>query len=420
MSKIWKKICDNILAPSQLNGGQIIAMLTPAGRSPELRRHAAAVIFARVQLIAGIFAVLVPFGSIIDLMVFDSPTALKLIAMRIASAAIFVALAWPRELSVTRAYAQALSALLVLLLVPPLFHVLSADLLNSATVTQSQKLVAQLYAYLPTIVLGGLAIFPLTALETLLLALPVITIGFGSTLLAEPMLTLAQYGGTLWFMCMMLGVAMFSGMSQSHYMATLVFKAMHDPLTMAYTRQSGEEAINLLFRLNEMSGKPLTVAFIDLDKFKSINDSFGHEAGDQCLRALADTLRVALRRSDLLIRWGGEEFIAVLPDTPLANVHTLLSRLRDSGLGKRPDGSLLTASIGIANSQEDNVHGWEVLIQRADQRMYAAKQQGRNRAVWPDGSAMSLARDGDGNGDGVGIGDDDTLSATVATIAKAE
>lgn len=407
MTLIWKKICDNILAPSQLNGSQIVAMLTPAGRSPELRRHAASVIFARVQLIAGIFAVLVPLCSVIDLLVFDTQTALRLVGMRFASAAIFVALAWPRELSVTRGYGQALGALLVLLLVPPLFHVASADLLSHAANTHVQQLVAQLYAYLPTIVLGGLAIFPLTALETLLLALPVIGIGFGSTLLAEPTLTLAQYGGTLWFMCMMLGVAMFSGMSQCHYMATLVFKAMHDPLTTAYTRQSGEEAISLLYRLSNMATKPLTVAFIDLDRFKSINDNFGHEAGDQCLRALADTLRAALRRSDLLIRWGGEEFVAVLPDTPLENVSTLLARLRDSGLGERPDGTPLTASIGIANSQEENVSGWETLIQRADQRMYAAKEQGRNRAIWPDGTSLSLARD------------DEPTSSTDATTSKA-
>ncbi|WP_306604330.1 diguanylate cyclase [Azonexus sp.] len=407
MTLIWKKICDNILAPSQLNGSQIVAMLTPAGRSPELRRHAASVIFARVQLIAGIFAVLVPLCSVIDLLVFDTQTALRLVGMRFASAGIFIALAWPRELSVTRGYGQALGALLILLLVPPLFHVMSADMLSRAANTHVQQLVAQLYAYLPTIVLGGLAIFPLTALETLILALPVIGIGFGNTLLAEPMLTLAQYGGTLWFMCMMLGVAMFSGMSQCHYMATLVFKAMHDPLTTAYTRQSGEEAINLLYRLNHMAAKPLTVAFIDLDRFKSINDNFGHEAGDQCLRALADTIRAALRRSDLLIRWGGEEFVAVLPDTPLDNVSTLLTRLRDSGLGERPDGTPLTASIGIANSLEENVSGWETLIQRADQRMYAAKEQGRNRAIWPDGTSLSLARD------------DEPTSSTDATTSKA-
>jgi len=384
------RISENILAPSQLSSQQLLDMLTPAGRSNELRRHAASVIVARVQLIAGLFAILVPFFAIIDLLVFDFATASKLIGLRLVSTAIFAALAWPREASLTRPYAQALAALLFLLLVPSVFHLLSAEMLQQASQTNAQKLVAQLYAYLPTIVLGGLAIFPLTALEALLFALPVIGMGLASLLLGETPPTLMQYGGTLWFMLMMLGVAMFSGMSQCHYMATLVVRAMHDPLTNAYTRRSGEDALKLLFRLNHMAGKPLTLAFIDLDRFKEVNDLFGHEAGDHCLRQMADQLRAGLRRSDLLIRWGGEEFVAVLPDTPLDKVPALLVRLRQQGLGQRPDGRQLTASIGIASNQETGIGSYESLVLRADLRMYEAKRQGRDAVVWPDGSCQPL------------------------------
>ncbi|MFV5214997.1 diguanylate cyclase [Azonexus caeni] len=390
MKSLRTRISENILAPSQLSSKQLLDMLTPAGRSNELRRHAASVIVARVQLIAGLFAILVPFFAIIDLVVFDLATAGKLIALRLASTAIFAALAWPREASLTRPYTQALAALLVLLLVPSLFHLLSADMLAQASQTNAQKLVAQLYTYLPTIVLGGLAIFPLTALEALLFALPVIGMGLAGLILGGSAPDLAQYGGTLWFMLMMLGVAMFSGMSQCHYMATLVVRAMHDPLTGAYTRRSGEDALKLLFRLNRMAGKPLTVAFIDLDRFKEINDLFGHEAGDQCLRLLADNLRAGLRRSDLLIRWGGEEFVAVLPDTPLDKVPMLLLRLRQQGLGQRPDGRQMTASFGIACSDEEGIAACEALVWRADRRMYEAKRQGRDAVVWPDGSCQPL------------------------------
>lgn len=390
MKSLRRRISENILAPSQLGSRQLLDMLTPAGRSPELRRHAASVIVARVQLIAGLFAILVPFFAIVDLLVFEFDLALRLIGLRLVSTAIFAALAWPREASLTRPYAQALLTLLVLLLVPSLFHLLSADLLAHPGMTEAQQLVAQLYAYLPTIVLGGLAIFPLTALETLLLAIPVITMGLSALLAADVAPTLGQYGGTLWFMLMMLGVAMFSGMSQCHYMATLVFRAMHDPLTGAYTRRSGEEALRLMLRLNQMSGKPLVLAFLDLDRFKEVNDLFGHEAGDDCLRQFADALRAGLRRSDLLIRWGGEEFVTALPDTPLDKVPTLLARLRQQGLGRRPDGRPLTASIGIAESNETGVTSWETLIHRADRRMYEAKHHGRDAVVWPDGEIQSL------------------------------
>ena len=298
MTPLWQSISRHIVAPSQLNASQLLTLLTPAGRSLHLQRHAATVILARVQLIAALFAVLVPLCSIVDLLVFPAGLAWQLVLLRLLSALLFVALAWPRELSTTHPYRQALLHLLGLLMIPPLFHLLAADALLGAGATQAQRLVTQLYAYLPTIVLGGLAIFPLTALETLGLALPVIATGLlGAT--SGQSLSLEQHGGTLWFMTMMLGVAVFSGMSQCHYMATLVLKAMHDPLTGAFTRQSGEEALNLLFRLNAMADKPLTLAFFDLDHFKSINDTWGHEAGDRCLQTLADRIRQGLRRSDL-------------------------------------------------------------------------------------------------------------------------
>lgn len=391
LNHFWQSIRDNIVAPSRLNLGQFRTLLLPQGRSLPLRRYTAAVIVARVQLIAALFAVLVPLCAIVDLLVFDGATAAWMLALRLFSAGLFVLLAWPREISTVAPYRQAMTLLAMLLLIPPLFHLLSADMLHAAAQTDVQRLLARLYGYLPTIVLGGLAIFPLTALEIGLLALPVIGTAFIGFLVEGVQFNLAEQGGTLWFMLMMLGVSMFSGMSQCHYMANLVHRAMHDPLTGAYTRRSGEEALSLLFRLGEMSGKPLSVAFIDLDRFKSVNDEFGHEAGDAALRTLAECLRQGLRRSDLLVRWGGEEFLAVLPDTPPANILGLFQRLRERGLGARPDGVPLTASIGIACGDEPEITGWPALIARADQRMYAAKEQGRDRIALDDGAAVPLA-----------------------------
>jgi len=389
MNKLWQSLCERIVAPAQLDHGQLSGLLTPAGTSPHLRRHAATVILARVQLIAALFAVLVPLCSVIDLLVFDTDVALRLTGLRLLSAALFVSLAWPRQQSAPHPYTQAIGTLLILLLIPSLFHLFSVDMLAHANQTREQRLVVQLYAYLPTVVLGGLAIFPLTALETLLLALPVIGTGLGALALGNQTISLEQQGGTLWFMVMMLGVAMFSGMSQCQYMSALVMKALYDPLTGAYTRQSGSEALDLNFRLSAMTGRPLSLLFIDLDHFKAINDNHGHEAGDQALRTMADGIRRTLRRNDILIRWGGEEFVAVLPETPLDNVSTLLHRLR-LAFGQRPEGTPLTASIGVAESHTDAAANWAALVALADQRMYAAKHRGRDCAVLPDGSQQSL------------------------------
>lgn len=391
MSTFWQTIRDHLLGPTRLNRVRIRALLVPAGRDIHLRRHAASVIIARVQLISALFAILVPLWSVVDLAVFPPATAGAMFLLRLASALVFVALAWPRELSAEHPYTQAVLMLLTMLMVPPLFYLLSLGLIDAGNGEGGRQLVTQLYAYMPTIVLGGLAIFPLTALETLLFALPVLFSAFAGLLVKGEVFTLAQHGATLWFMAMMLGVAMFSGMSQCHYMATLVYKAATDPLTSAYTRNSGMEALELLFRLASLGGRPLTIVFFDLDHFKSVNDQFGHDAGDQVLRETARGIREALRRSDILIRWGGEEFVAVLPDTPAVNILPLLSRLRRQHFGLRPDGSPVTASIGVADSLADAVHGWNDLVNLADQRMYAAKHAGRDCAVLPGELRLDLA-----------------------------
>ncbi|THF63534.1 GGDEF domain-containing protein [Pseudothauera rhizosphaerae] len=355
-----------------------------------MRRHAALVIIARVQLISALFAVLVPLWSVVDVLVFDSHTAAWLVVLRLASAAVFVGLAWPRQVSPSHPYLQAVIMLLIMLMVPPAFYLVSLQLIDASALVNGQFLVMQLYAFMPTIVLGGLAIFPLTALEILLFSLPVLGIAVTGMVSGGAELALDQHGATLWFMLMMMGVAMFSGMSQSHYMESLVHKAMTDPLTGAYTRRSGTEALELMFRLSSMSAKPLAVAFFDLDRFKTINDQYGHDAGDQVLCALVERLRQTLRRGDVLVRWGGEEFIAILPEMPADQMPAFLRRLREAGFGTRPDGSPLTASIGVTESLADGVLDWPVLVELADQRMYEAKRGGRDRAVLPGDVSVPL------------------------------
>ncbi len=391
MTRLWNTLSQHIVAPTRLGLDQLPGLLAPFRRTPAIRRHAAAVIVARVQFICALFALLVPLWSAIDLWVFDGATAWPLVGLRLASAGAFVALAWPRELSTERPYLQAVAMLLGMMMVPPLFYLASLQLIDPAGLDDWQRLMAQLYALMPTVVLGGLAIFPLTALEILLFSLPVLGVAGLGMATGGAELALQQQGAALWFMVMMMGVAMFSGMSQSHYMESLVHTAMTDPLTGAYSRRSGAEALQLMFRLASMSGKPLTVLFLDLDRFKAINDEHGHDAGDRALCALVNHVRATLRRGDVLVRWGGEEFVAVLPDMPAREVPALLRRLCAGGLGCRPDGSALTASIGVAESLADAVPDWPALVELADRRMYAAKHGGRDRAVLPDGAVVAFA-----------------------------
>lgn len=125
-------------------------------------------------------------------------------------------------------------------------------------------------------------------------------------------------------------------------------------------------------------GEPLSVAFFDLDHFKVINDAYGHDAGDQVLCQFTQLLGATVREQDLLVRWGGEEFVLLL-EAKRADAYEILQRLQAKGFGLRPDGGPLTASVGLAEREADCASSMEKLIELADQRMYRAKRAGRNR-----------------------------------------
>lgn len=383
-----QSLVRSLLAPIKLSREQVMSLISPLSHAGHIRRHVATVTMSRVRMVSTLFALLVPLWSVVDWWVFDWPEWALMTGLRVASAVVFLALAWPREVSSLRPYLQARTLLMIMLLVPPAFYLASLQVVSGLRLDGEMSLLMQLYGLLPSIVLAGLAIFPLTALEVLLFSAPALACFAVGVVMSGQEISLAAQGPALWFMGLTIGVSMFSGMTQLHYMTTLVNKAMSDPLTGAYTRRSGGEALDLLFRLSTMSGKPLTIAFFDLDHFKSINDTYGHEAGDQALRTMVDSLRAGLRRSDHVVRWGGEEFLAVLPDMSMDGMEVLLRRLRQTGFGPRPDGTPLTASIGIAERIADDATDWDALVELADQRMYEAKRSGRDRAVLRDHQAI--------------------------------
>jgi diguanylate cyclase (GGDEF)-like protein len=133
------------------------------------------------------------------------------------------------------------------------------------------------------------------------------------------------------------------------------------------------------------SGESLGFIMMDLDRFKSVNDTYGHQAGDAALKHTADLLKTRARASDILIRYGGEEFLAVLPDTDLPGAVELANSLRER-IQNNPltYGDLevqLRASLGVAVLPPDQDIDVKEMIGRADKALYAAKEMGRNRVV---------------------------------------
>lgn len=158
--------------------------------------------------------------------------------------------------------------------------------------------------------------------------------------------------------------------------------ASHDPLTQVLNARAYYASCEQQILQSQRSGQSFSVLFIDLDHFKSINDTHGHAAGDEVLRAVARALRDQLRRTDLLGRIGGEEFSVFLPDTELSGARTVAENLRIAIQQCRPqvgdDFLTITASIGVA-SRSPSVQSIQAIQQRADEAMYEAKKAGRNR-----------------------------------------
>lgn len=350
-----------------------------------ISRHRAWTISRRVKLVSAIFAVLTPLWIIVDALVFPWPIWGAFALMRLLSAAAFAALAFiPHD---QRSPQTAFLMLGVLLAIPPIFYLLSQPFLEQALAQVDSgtltHVVISSYSLLPLIVVAGLSVFPLTLLEVLIAAagiLGIIAIGVipHKTMNPEDLII----GG--WMLMLMLGVSAMSGMLQLRYMITLVNQASLDVLTQVFSRRSGEETLDLQFRIASRTQSPLTILFIDVDNFKSINDKFGHEAGDHALQQLAETLLASLRKSDILARWGGEEFVAILPSTDANGTIHILKRLSKNGLGLRPDHSKLTVSMGVAERIADGIEDWEQLVTLADKRMYQSKMGGKNRCTGYD------------------------------------
>lgn len=167
-------------------------------------------------------------------------------------------------------------------------------------------------------------------------------------------------------------------------------QAMVDGLTGVYSRKFLDDALQRELRLAQRSGRLLSVVCFDLDAFKQVNDRYGHAAGDLVLRRCADAVRQVLRASDLLGRYGGEEFLVILPDTGRDTACELAERIRaavaalefelacDDAAGRRLVRHRQTVSLGVAQWQPDMATE-QVLLETADRRLYEAKHGGRNR-----------------------------------------
>jgi diguanylate cyclase (GGDEF)-like protein len=175
--------------------------------------------------------------------------------------------------------------------------------------------------------------------------------------------------------------------------AELAHLAGHDPLTGLGNRRSLQEDLEVLHARSQRYGRCFAVAMCDIDRFKAYNDTHGHQAGDQALRTVAATIARELRGGDSVYRYGGEEFLLVLPeqtlDTALVAVERVRSAVERLAIPQPAAGSggMLTLSAGIAAYGPGEPTTAEELLQQADAALYRAKAAGRNQLALADGQA---------------------------------
>jgi len=158
-----------------------------------------------------------------------------------------------------------------------------------------------------------------------------------------------------------------------------------DPLTGTFNRRFGLARLHEEFERAVRANTPLGVLMLDIDHFKSVNDTYGHLVGDRLLTSVTGLARMILREGDILVRYGGEEFLAILPAASSEDVQSIAERIRraveESTLSEGQQTIRVTISIGCASFPSQNVEEASMLVQAADDALYRAKETGRNRVL---------------------------------------
>jgi diguanylate cyclase (GGDEF)-like protein len=211
-----------------------------------------------------------------------------------------------------------------------------------------------------------------------------LTCGVALALWVDPVLRLAMFLAVLAIVGVVTAVIVVLREQVLELVHRLRTLASRDSLTGALNRGAFEQRLDAELARAGRAAAPLALVGFDVDHFKSINDSFGHAAGDQVLRGISDAVSGSLRRSDVFGRLGGEEFGLLLPETEAQGAATVADKLRRMLSAPTVGGRTLTVSFGVAQAPRNGEWGARKLLAEADRALYAAKRAGRDRVVRAD------------------------------------
>ncbi len=351
-------------------------ILRARSHSKHFRHTRAQYINSRVRSIAFLLGLLIPAWIMVDMLYLSEEALYTIATLRGITGVACLGLGlWSggnHNLRLARI------KLALLILIPSVFQTAAHLYLE-----QIQHSLPAGYHFFPFMIISLSAIFPLTIMEG----------GFiSSSVVALYMLTTAYLGqlfsldtlNDIWLLVLLALIAGWAALTQLTMLMRLYRQAHRDSLTGLANRRSIMNYLKREVTYCQSNKNPLTIMLFDLDRFKSVNDQYGHATGDEVLKHFADMAISESRSEDLVGRFGGEEFLMILTDTELASAEKIAERFRFACQALRvdvPDGEAIrfTTSIGVAQLQPgEKLVG---LLKRVDDALYAAKGNGRDRVV---------------------------------------
>ncbi len=279
-------------------------LLSARHHNPLLRARRAGMVAARARLLAGLFLALTPAWMLVEYLTLPHSLWVAVGTARLVVIVPFLAMLWALRAGARHRGVVAL-ALFALFAVPAIFYVWTMQILGAGSGAGMAEAVVATHTFFPLLVVAGMGLFPLTVTESLALSLPVfVARGWVVWAVLAPGELYAVLGA-LWFLLLVAAAGALAAGSQLALLIALLRQSIRDPLTGAFSRASGEELLALEMTIAQRDDKPFAVAFIDLDRFKDVNDRHGHDAGDRVLAAAAASVAGSLRTTDALLRWGG-------------------------------------------------------------------------------------------------------------------
>lgn len=328
----------------------------------------------RIRMLALLFAAAVLLWIPIDYLTLPEAIFTQLVGIRIGVALLYLVLALWQSRANTGSLTVTQARLMLLVFIPTIFYAIGQSLMAGV----SSPMVEMVYSFYPFIIVVQLAIFPLALVEGALLVLIPFAMVIG---LSWPITEVVWI--TLWLLALTAVLSSWAQLSQLHMLLRLYHQATRDPLTCLFNRRALMERLEVEMEAARRYGRAMSVMLFDLDKFKHVNDNYGHLTGDKVLQIFAQVITDTLRNVDVVGRYGGEEFLAVLPDTDAKGAADVADRVRSachSVLIPSKAGDLtFTTSVGVA--QQRDLEDSATLINRADEALYSAKDSGRDRVV---------------------------------------